>query len=198
MRHELGLKDQFLWFAAGRLEPVKDFSTLLWAFAQVQETARLVIAGSGPLLNELSHLATRLNLADRVHFLGHETDVRRWMQAADGFVLSSQREGLSMSLLEAAACGLPAVATGVPGNREVIVDGQTGILTQAVGSALALEGAMTRLMRASKEERRAMGEQARQLAIERFSLEAVLDRWESLYRDNLEQNPKPRRWGQTI
>jgi glycosyltransferase involved in cell wall biosynthesis len=56
---------------------------------------------------------------------------------------------------------------------------------------------MTRLMQASTEERLAMGERARQQVVERFSLDAVLDRWEALYADLLERNRKPRRWGRS-
>ena len=98
---------------------------------QVPDPARLLIAGAGPLQSELIQLAARLGLERRVRFLGFEPDIKRWMQAADGFVLSSRWEGLPMGLLEAAACGLPAVATCVPGTPEVIVDGQTGWLTPA-------------------------------------------------------------------
>jgi glycosyltransferase involved in cell wall biosynthesis len=196
VRSELGLVDEFLWFAAGRLEPVKDYSTLLSAFGRTPASARLVIAGGGPLLDELSQLANRLGLADRVRFLGFQGDVRRWMQAADGFVLSSRWEGLPMGLLEAAACALPAVATDVPGTHEAIVDGQTGFLAEA-GSAFALDGAMSRMMRTPPEERKAMGERTRQRVIEQFSLEAVLDHWESLYAELLLRNPKPRRRGRS-
>ena len=194
LRRELGMEDEFLWFAAGRLEPVKDYSTLFWAFAQMPPTDRLVIAGSGPLLEELSNLATRLGVGPRVRFLGFQSDLLRWMQAADGFALSSRWEGLPMGLLEAAACALPAVATDVPGTREVVVDGQTGFLAQP-GSALAFENAMASLMHTEQMQRKAMGQQARNQVIERFSLEAVLDRWEALYHDLLARNPRRRRWG---
>lgn len=183
-RREHGIENKFLWLAVGRLEPVKDYPTLLRAFAKTRGTARLVIAGSGPLQDELARLAAALGLENRVHFLGFEPDVRRWMQAADGLVLSSLWEGLPMGLLEAAACALPAVATDVPGTQEVIVDGQTGWLVPA-GDASALSEAMNKFMQAPLEERSAMGEQARQQVIDRFSLEAILDQWETLYRGML-------------
>jgi glycosyltransferase involved in cell wall biosynthesis len=195
-RRELGLGDEFLWLAAGRLEPVKDYATLLWAMAPMPDTARLAIAGSGSMLTELTQLATRLGMDRRVSFLGFQPDLRRWMHAADGFVLSSRWEGLPMGLLEAAACALPAVATDVPGTREVIVHCQTGLLTTP-GSAVALEGAMTRMMQTSAEERRAMGERARQRVIGRYSLESVLGRWEALYAELLGNHPTPLRRGRT-
>src|ERR1035438_7960179 len=87
-----------------------------------------------------------------------------------------------MGLLEAAACALPAVATDGPGTPEVLLDGVTGWLTPA-GNATALGEAMTRMIRILPNERRAIGELARKLVIERFSLEAVLDRWEAVYGD---------------
>jgi glycosyltransferase involved in cell wall biosynthesis len=194
LRREFQIGDEFLWLAAGRLEPVKDYPTLLRAMEEVPEPSRLVIAGGGPLENELKRLSKQLGLEHRVRFLGFEPDVRRWMQAADGFVLSSRWEGLPMGLLEAAACALPPVATDVPGTREVIADGQSGWLIPA-GDAIALSTAMTRMMRTPLEERRAMGERARQLTIERFSLETVLNQWDDLYNELLQRNPKPRHWG---
>jgi glycosyltransferase involved in cell wall biosynthesis len=196
MRRELGLEDEFLWVAVGRLDPVKDYPALLWAMVDVHEPARLVIAGTGPLESEIRRLSKELGLERRVRFLGFEPDVRRWMQAADGFVLTSRWEGLPMALLEAAACALPAVATDVPGTREVIVHGLTGSLAVA-GSAMALQEAMARMMQAPTQQRRAMGERARQLVLERFSLDLVLDRWEGLYADLRQWNPRPVRWGHT-
>ena len=196
VRRELGLDEEFLWLAAGRLDPVKDYPTLLAAMASVPEPARLLIAGSGPLQDELLRLSAQLGLEQRVRFLGFEPDLRRWMRAADGFVLSSRCEGLPMGLLEAAACALPAVATDGPGTPEVLVHGQTGWLAPA-GDCTALAESMTRMMQTAPEVRRAMGERARQLVIERFSLETILDRWEALYSDLLRRNPRPARWSLT-
>jgi glycosyltransferase involved in cell wall biosynthesis len=197
IRLELGLDREFVWLAAGRLEPVKDYPTLLAAMVQVPEPARLMIAGAGHLQSELIQLAAKLGLEERVRFLGFERDIKRWLQAADGFVLSSRWEGLPMGLLEAAACGLPAVATRVPGTPEVILDGQTGWLTPA-GDPAALGEFMTRMARLPSQERIAMGERARRFVMEQFSLDTVLDRWESLYSDLLESSPKPTRWARRI
>jgi glycosyltransferase involved in cell wall biosynthesis len=89
---------------------------------------------------------------------------------------------------------LPAVATDVPGTREVILHEKTGRLAP-VSNPTALAEAMACMMHASSEERRATGERARNLVVAQFSLEAVLDKWEALYRDLLEKNPRPGRWG---
>jgi glycosyltransferase involved in cell wall biosynthesis len=193
VRRELGFEDEFLWLAAGRLDPVKDYPTLLKAMVNVPQRARLIIAGGGQLESELRRLSTDLGLVSRVRFLGFAPNVCRLMQAADAFVLCSRWEGLPMALLEAAACGLPAVATNVPGTREAVVDGETGFLAVA-GSAEALQSEMTRMMRLTPQERRAMGERARELVEEHFSLDKVLDRWEQHYVDLLRENPDASRW----
>jgi glycosyltransferase involved in cell wall biosynthesis len=193
LRGEVGHENDFWWLAAGRLEAVKDYATMLRALAQTPEQARLFIAGSGPLEGELRTLAGSLGIEGRVHFLGFVAEVRRWMQAADGFLLSSRWEGLPTAPIEAAMCELPAVATDVAGTREVLVDGVTGWLC-AAGSAAEMAEQMRRTMAMTADEGRAMGARARKRAVERFSLEKVLDRWESLYRELLERNPRPRRW----
>jgi glycosyltransferase involved in cell wall biosynthesis len=185
-RQLLGFRDEFLWIAAGRLEPVKDYPTLLRAFTRAPHTARLLVLGAGPLESELIALAAQLGLEWRVRFLGFEPNVGRLMQAADGFVLSSRYEGLPMVLLEAGACGVPAVATDVPGTREVLIDGVNGLLSKA-GDPCGLGDAMTRLMSMPSEVRCAMGERARQRVIAEFSLETVLDRWEWLYEELLDR-----------
>lgn len=193
VRGELAIGDEFLWIAAGRLETVKDYPTLLTAMALAPESFRLVIAGGGPMEEELREKSQELGLELRVHFLGFEPNVRRWMQAADGFVLTSRWEGLPVALLEASACALPAVATDVPGTREVIVHGETGLLVPP-GNPNALRTAMTRLVQAKASEREAIGQRARQRVVDSFSLESTLNRWEALYADLLQRNRRPRRW----
>lgn len=193
LRRKLAITDEFLWLAAGRLEPVKDYPLLLRAFTRVPTSARLVIAGAGPLESELHCLVDQLSLGARVRFLGFEPELRRWMQAADGFVLSSRWEGHPMGLLEASACALPIVSTDAPGCSEIIAHGYTGLLS-AVGDEKALAASMTRLMQTSPRERRAMGERAQLMAIERFDLELILSRWEALYRGLLLRNQSPLRW----
>jgi len=189
--------DEFLWLAAGRLEPVKDYPTLLLALAGLPDRARLVIAGAGPELGSLQQLSNRLGLQRRVKFLGFEPSVRPWMQAADGFVLSSLWEGLPIGLLEACACGLPAVATDVPGTREVIGPLGNGWLTP-VGDADALRAAMAALMLTPRNERKAMGLRARTAVEDRFSIRAILNQWDTLYEQLLAQNPAPRRCGRRL
>jgi glycosyltransferase involved in cell wall biosynthesis len=184
MRAEMHVGEDFLWLAAGRLEPVKDYPTLLAAMARLPAASRLVIAGTGQDEANLRGLRDRLGLGERVHFAGFAADIARWMQAADAFVLSSLWEGLPVAVLEAGACALPTVATGVPGTREAILDGETGWLTPS-SDPWALAARMQQMMDATPGFRNAMGERARRHVLECFSLELALDRWEQLYADLL-------------
>jgi len=195
LRNELSLlNNEFLWLAAGRLDPVKDYPTLLSAMAKLPTTVRLAIAGTGPSESQLREQSTALGLDSRIRFLGFEPNVLRWMQAADGFVLSSLWEGLPIALLEAAACGLPAVATDVPGTREAIEEGRTGWLIAPSKPSLLAES-MLRMMQSPNQTRQTMGTQARQHVLDHFSLREVLDRWEVLYQQLLLSHSKPARHG---
>lgn len=171
---------EFLWLAAGRLEPVKDYPTLLHAFQRLHGNPQLVVAGAGSLQESLRMLATELGVEERVHFLGFVEDIRPWLQASDGFALSSTCEGLSMGLLESGACAVPAVVTDAPGNREIVMQGETGFVV-AARDVDAFAGAMNRLMEMPAAERRSMGMRARQWVSKRYGLDSVLDCWESLY-----------------
>ena len=193
LRKRLGFGPEFLWFTAARLDPVKDYPTLLRAMVDLPGHAHLVIAGAGPEDGSLRRLAAHLGLQSRVRFLGFQPDVLPWMQAADAFVLASLWEGLPMTLLEAGACALPAAATDVAGSREIVIHGETGFLSRP-GDPQALSAAMKRIMCLDPDARLAMGETARRTVVSRYGLAAVLDSWEAIHRDLLERHARPARW----
>ena len=180
LRAQLKLHNEFLWLAAGRLEPVKNFSTLLRAFASLPGNAHLVVAGSGSQAAALMSQARSLGIENRVRFPGFQPDLLRWMRAADGFVLSSLWEGLPVSLLEAGAGALPCVSTAVAGATEIVADGHTGLLVHSHDPE-PLKNAMLRLMETDVSTRQAMGSRARESVAARYSIDSVLDRWEHLY-----------------
>lgn len=180
VRTQFGVADEFVWLAAGRLSPVKNCPMLLRAFALLPTGAHLVIAGRGPMDGELRAEASTLGIHNRVHFLGFVDDLLPWMQAADGVALPSHVEGLPLVLLEAAACGVPAVATDVPGTREAILPGRTGFLC-AANDAAQMAAAMQQVMQLSASQRAQIGSRARQRVLADFSLPKILDRWEALY-----------------
>lgn len=182
-RRRLGIGGEFVWLAVGRLMWKKDYGSMLRAFAG-QSEALLLIAGAGPQESELRELAGRLRA--NVRFLGLRSDVAELMAAADAFVMSSLVEGLPVVLLEAAASGLPCVATSVGGAAEAVLHERTGYVVPP-GDPAALASAMLRLASMPLEERRRMSQAARTHAAERFELNIVLDRWEQLYRELLER-----------
>lgn len=117
--------------SVGRLHPQKDQATLLRAFARVARSraARLVVLGEGPERARLAELSRELKVSQQVQFPGDVRPAFPWMARASVFVLSSAWEGLSMSLLEAMACGTPVVATNCPhGPGEILEGGKWGRL----------------------------------------------------------------------
>jgi glycosyltransferase involved in cell wall biosynthesis len=193
LRKELGVGDEFLWLAVGRFEPAKDYPNLLSAFADVvahRPRAVLALAGRGMLQEAMERKAESLGIKGQVRFLGLRRDVPELMSAADAYVMSSAWEGLPMVLLEAASSGLPIVATDVGGNREVVVDGENGLLVPARDAA-ALGLAMRRAMGTSSAGLQTMGERGRARALERYSLARVVDTWETTYRELLDGSSAP-------
>jgi glycosyltransferase involved in cell wall biosynthesis len=174
-RAALGLSGEFAWLAAGRLMWKKNYPLTLEAMAQ-ERNAILLIAGEGPDEARLRELAP-----PNVRFLGPRSDLPELMNAADAFVLSSSVEGLPLVLLEAAASGLPCVATAVGGVPEAMVAERTGFLVPPSDPA-ALASAMSRLATA---DRAAMSRAAREFAVSRFDMRAVASHWERLYRELL-------------
>jgi glycosyltransferase involved in cell wall biosynthesis len=184
LRATLGLAGDFVWLAVGRFEIAKDYPNMLHAFAAVrrqQPAAVLLLVGGGSLQAETEALAESLGLGERVRFLGIRSDVPELMTAADAYVMSSAWEGMPIVLLEAAAAGLPVVATLVGGNHEVISDNETGFLVPPRDSE-ALGRAMLRLMQTPESERRIMGERGRDYVQRQYRLGRVVDRWEEIYR----------------
>jgi glycosyltransferase involved in cell wall biosynthesis len=183
----------FAWLAVGRFEEAKDYPNMLRAFARVREgrpDSVLLIVGRGSLQADAEALARELGLTPAVRFLGMRNDVPVVMSGADGYVMSSAWEGMPMVLLEAAAAGLPIVATGVGGNGEVVRDGETGYLVPARDPE-ALGQAMMRLMDVPPAERRAMGSRGHDHVRTNYGLERVADRYERAYREAMARKGIP-------
>jgi glycosyltransferase involved in cell wall biosynthesis len=193
-RESLGVEDRFAWLAVGRFEVAKDYPTMLRAFAQIvkeQPRAVLLLVGRGTLQSEAEALVRELGLESSVRFLGVRDDIPELMGAADGYLMSSAWEGMPMVLLEAAAAGLPIVATRVGGNHEVVRDGETGFLVPAQDPD-ALARTALRLMALGEGERRAMGKLACEHIRAHYALERVADQWERLYREIASRKRRPR------
>lgn len=182
MREHLALGEAFTWLAVGRLDPAKDYPTMLHAFARIagKKKVRLLIVGEGALRTQCNALVEELGLDDRVVFLGRRDDVPDIMCASDAYVMSSAREGLPMVLLEAAAAGLPIVATDVGGNAETVTEGVSGFLCPS-RDVDALAQRMAKMMSLGPATRQQMGQAARRLCLENYGMESILNQWESTY-----------------
>ncbi|MFI5339628.1 MAG: glycosyltransferase family 4 protein [Candidatus Methylomirabilales bacterium] len=179
-RQHLRLPTGPLLAFVGRLDPQKGLHTLLQALPPLApglEEARLLVLGDGPQRAELEQAVQRAGLSDRVLFRGLVPDVSPYLRACDIFVFPSVGEGMPNALLEAMASGLPCVASDIGGCRDVITDGQTGLLAPP-GDATAFRRALEQLLR-SPEMRERLGASARQSVASRFGLERMAERYES-------------------
>ncbi|MGC9158835.1 MAG: glycosyltransferase [Terracidiphilus sp.] len=184
LRAAMEAKENFIWLAAGRITPAKDYPNLLRAFRQAQAAfsqTQLWVAGEGmgSAVAAVRALADGLGLGSRVRWLGLRRDMPALLDAADGFVLSSAWEGMPLAVGEAMAMEKPVTATDVGGVRELV--GETGVLVPA-GNPQRLGDAMLAVMRASPALRGSLGHAARQRIESRFNIEARTEEWEALYR----------------
>jgi sugar transferase (PEP-CTERM/EpsH1 system associated) len=172
--------------SVGRIQPVKDHATLLLAVANVVErrpelrsAARLIVVGDGPLREAISAQARTLGIADIVWLPGASNQVPELLQALDVFVLPSLNEGISNTVLEAMASGLPVLASAVGGNVELVDDGVTGRLFCASDSQ-ELAGLLEHYLDDAGLRRR-HGAAAREAAERRFSLATMIDNYAAVY-----------------
>jgi glycosyltransferase involved in cell wall biosynthesis len=183
IRAELGVsRDLLLIGTVGRLSEEKDHATLLRAFRATLDrgvTAELVIAGGGPMEERLKDLARELAVDAKVRFLGFRTDVPAVLQGCNLYVQSSRMEGVSLTLIEAMAAGLPVIATRVGGNPEVVQDSVTGTLVPPADPT-SFAAAMFGILRDGQMATR-MGDAGRQRADDVFSLRVMADGYMQLY-----------------
>jgi glycosyltransferase involved in cell wall biosynthesis len=162
-----------------RLVPVKNLRLLLETCACLRARGldfRCVLIGEGPCREDLLALRTRLDLEGIVEMAGaaEQGEVCTWWQRATVALLTSEREGMPVCLMEAASCGVPAVATAVGGVPELVEDGVTGLLAPA-GDAQALADCLERVLRDPSLAAR-LGAAARRHAEERFDVRQQVDR----------------------
>ena len=142
-RQELGLKNtDFVLLSVGELIPRKNHTLVLDALEELEKSGDLdyiqyLICGRGDLSEELKQKASALGIANHVHFLGYRNDVNEICNASDLFVFMSLQEGLPVALMEAMACGLPAICSGIRGNTDLIENGISGLISSNSSRELA-------------------------------------------------------------
>lgn len=168
--------------SVGRLDPVKDFATLIRASTAVisrDPRVRLFIVGEGPEQAVLADLIRAEGLEDRARLLGHREDVPALLPGFDVYVNSSITEGISLTILEAMAAERSVVATAVGGNPEVVQDETTGLLCPARDAA-ALAGAITSLVADPPRSAR-FGAAGRERVLAHFTLDQMVQRYAQIY-----------------
>jgi L-malate glycosyltransferase len=180
----LGLDERaFVVTTVARLDPVKDLMTLLDAFAFVRKrvpSARLVIVGDGPERQRLTERAGRDDLAGAVQITGYRDDVRALLPAADVYASSSISEGVSITILEAMATGIPVVATAVGGTPEILSDGTGGILVPS-REPVRMAAAIVALAR-DQRRRASLAAAARRRLEASFTIDRMVDDYARSYR----------------
>lgn len=181
----------FVIGAVGRLAPEKRYDILIEALSLLAADgikASLVLVGDGPQRAELEEQA-RSVAPGAVRFAGFQSEVYPWLSSFDLYSISSSREGLPITLLEALACRLPVVATSVGGIPEVIASGENGLLVPP-GDPKALAEAIASLHN-DREKGRLFGKRGRATVEQKFSIERVASETEKMYADLLEGRGSP-------
>jgi glycosyltransferase involved in cell wall biosynthesis len=189
---DYALDDSVVVTFVGRLHPQKGVNMLLRAFwLTLQEMPnihwQLKLAGTGWLERNLKALADELAISQQVEFLGHVEDVDALLDQSDLFVLPSVSEGMSNALLEAMAHGLPCIVRDIPGNNDVIQDGENGVTVKS-DDVEGLARAMIHLA-ADVELRKRLGQQAYQTVKTHYSLAKVTHQYIRLYENLLHPQP---------
>lgn len=179
MRNTLGIKDnETVLLSVGEINPNKNHKIVVEALAKLgRKDIRYVACGIGALMEENQQLAKSLGIEDQVMFVGYRTDIDKFYQAADIFVVSSFREGLPVAPMEAMSAGLPCVASRIRGNVDLFDGGQLMFDPRDVDSLCkALNNAM--------DERIISDELARNSqTLQRFSMEEAVKAMKKIYVD---------------
>jgi sugar transferase (PEP-CTERM/EpsH1 system associated) len=191
LREQLKIPPQRLVIGTvGRMVPIKDHRTLLRAAELLISRgvdAHFLLVGDGPLLeSHRAYVRDSRVLADRARFLGRSENVAEVLRTMDIFVLPSTSEGMSNTVLEAMAAGLPVVATRVGGNCEVVEEEHTGWFFPP-GNPEALSRRLQELA-SDRERLRKAGTAGRERAVRHFSLKRMIDDYENLYLDLARRN----------
>jgi glycosyltransferase involved in cell wall biosynthesis len=173
-----------LILAVGRLWPQKRYRDLIWSaelLGTLLENTTLVIIGDGPQEAELLRHRDDVSRSDRVRFAGSREDVADLLPHADIFWNGSEYEGQSNSLIEAMQAGLPVVATNIPGNRDLVIPDETGLLFK-LGDTADLARQTRRILDDPQWAQR-MSQAAQQRIASEFSVEKMIDRHVALYQN---------------
>jgi glycosyltransferase involved in cell wall biosynthesis len=194
--------DKVIVTTVGNIRRVKGHDVFIKAAAAiVQHFPGVSFSIAGDVLEpdyfaELQSLVRDLNLSEHFHFTGGVTNLREHLSSSDIFVLPSRSEGFSNAIVEAMAASLPVVATNVGGNAEAVEDGVTGFIVP-FDDPSALSTAVIRLI-SNPSEAKTMGEAGKNLVMEKFTTEAMMNKIASAYRNLLASDPSPSQVAESV
>ncbi|MDX5475449.1 MAG: glycosyltransferase family 4 protein [Bacillaceae bacterium] len=195
LRFKLGIpQEEFLLFYAAEFNKNKNQQLLIKVIDRLKDElplARLLLAGEGPMLTECKKLASTLQVADRVHFLGFRKDIDDLLQASDVAVGSSFREGLPVNIMEAMACGLPVIATKNRGHKELIRNGKNGWVIEP--NELETFAGKILYLSNNKDVLKILGMNGRQDIAQRYSTSRVVAEKSAIYRRYMNEKEE-RQW----
>lgn len=173
--------DEKLLVHLSNFRPVKRVLDVIEVFARVAAAvpSHLMLIGDGPDRSAAEHLAVRLGVTGRVHFLGKQDNVNELLPLADLMIMPSEMESFGLAALEAMACGVPSIATHVGGVAELIDDGITGLLF-TLGDTEAMAAAAIALL-SDPARLAAMAVAARRTASDRFCSSRIIPLYEAYY-----------------
>ncbi|MCM2373045.1 glycosyltransferase family 4 protein [Aporhodopirellula aestuarii] len=171
-----------LILAVGRLWPQKRVRDLIWAgelLGTLRQDTTLVIIGDGPQREEMLRHRDAVSRPEHVRFAGAREDVQQLLPHADAFWIASEYEGQSNAVIEAMLAGVPVIASNIPGNRDLVIDGQTGFLFEVGDEAKLVEKTNTLLNEPDLADRVSTAAKTR---IEtEFAVTTMVDRHIALY-----------------
>ena len=183
-RESLGLTAADLVIGCvSRFDPVKRLELLVDALRRLKDRVPrlvLVLVGGGGELERIRRLVAERGLSDRVIFTGFVENPVRVQAALDLYVAASRKEGLPLAVLEAMAAGLAVVATDVPGHRDVVAPGETGLLVAPEDPAALAEAVATLL--SDPARRKSLGQAGRERVRQEFGVRAMVDATAAVYR----------------
>lgn len=188
VRYSLGLSEHTVaLISVGRLVGLKRFNILIDAVAKLDERSsfKAFIVGDGPERSSLEALIVKYQLQDHVVMLGERSDVEMLLAASDIFSLTSETEGMSKSILEALAAGLPVVATDVGGNKDLVKHGDNGFLSQEHSSSEVRK--FFSILINNAELRTRMGENSLALLKQEYNSDLFLKRHIEIYNNSIEK-----------
>jgi glycosyltransferase involved in cell wall biosynthesis len=182
--------EDFVFICVGRLEKIKGHDVLMKAFGKMKSMrgVKLLIVGDGPVREEIENHVREQGLQHMVRMLGHRNDIPYLLNLSDCFVLSSRSEGLSCSIIEAMAAGLPVIATDVGGNSELVTDDVNGYLVPSENPDVLSK--RMQIMIQDTTKRQNFAEMSLNRAREHYSLDSMMEKYLDNYNLMIENSRK--------